>query len=323
MPRARGGWTMYILGGLLLLAMVMSYLAGQSPAMEKVVRALSALSMFGVMAAMALIFSLTARKHREEQRQLESAEELVQLRRWPEAAMMLGGLLSRPARSPGLRVHALIFLSSVLARYHRFDDAILVQNHLLENVLLDPGTTHALKLGRAMAMLRQDHLVDADRAIGDLRRSVGDGESAGLALIEIYRDVKTGHPAEAIEIFDHRVSALRQQLGHRVGDAYALLARAYDMLNRTDEARVAFEKATLLEPLIELERRYPEVSVLKQRYAPAHPPELFSPSPGTPGEGRGEGSADQDSNRSSKKNPHPIPLPRVRGRGDRPLARSE
>lgn len=290
MPRARGGgWTMYILGGFLLLAMVMSYVGGKSPAMQNVVRALSALSMFGVMAAMALIFSLTARKHRDEQRQLEAAEELVQLRRWPEAAMVLRGLLSRPTRSPASRVQALIYLSSVLARYHRFDDAVQVQDHLLENVLLDPGTTHALKLGRAMAMLRQDHLVDADRAIGDLRRSVGENESAGLALIEMYRDVKTGHAAEAVEIFDRSLPALRQQLGHRAGDAYALLARAYDMLLRHDEARIAFEKATLLEPLVELERRYPEVVGLKERYRPTQAPDEAPSRRRTQPEGAGNG----------------------------------
>jgi tetratricopeptide (TPR) repeat protein len=272
MPRAQGGWFMYGLGGFLLVVMIMSYISGQSETGQKIVGLLSAVAMIGIMGGMAVLFSMTARKHREEQQQLEAAEELVQLRRWPQAAMVLQGLLSHPTRTPQSRIRGLIYLTSVLARYHRFDDAILVQNHLLENVILDPGTTHALKLGRCMAMLREDHLVDADRAMSDLRRSVGDGESAGLALLEIYRDVKTGHPNEAIQIFDEKLTLLRQQLGHRVGDAYALVARAYDMLGREDEARTMFLRATTLEPLAELQRRYLEVAKLSDKYAPATSP---------------------------------------------------
>jgi hypothetical protein len=138
-----------------------------------------------------------------------------------------------------------------------------------------------------MAMLRDDHLFDADRAISDLRRSTrraeesdtngnaGPGfESAGLALIEIYRDVKTGHPAEAIELFNAKLPILRQQLGHRVGDSYALAARAYDLLDRQSDAQDAYEKATLLSPVEELNRRYPEVQNLAGKYRPATAPAI-------------------------------------------------
>jgi tetratricopeptide (TPR) repeat protein len=235
------------------------------------------------MMGMGTITWLAVKAQRAEQLQLEAAEELVTLRRWPQAAVLLEGMLSRPMRTPGGRVQALIYLTSVLARYHRFEDAIAVQNHLLEHIVLDDSTAHALRLGRAMAMLREDHLFDADRAIADLRRSTrrseeseqggansGPGfESAGLALIEIYRDVKTGHPDEAIELFNAKLPILRQQLGHRVGDAYALGARAYDLLGRRDEAQDAYEKATLLSAGAELVRRYPEVSALGERYRAA------------------------------------------------------
>ena len=144
-----------------------------------------------------------------------------------------------------------------------------MQNRLLEEDRLDANTDHALRLGRAMAMLREDHLVDADRALGELRRMTGGAESAGLALIEIYRDVKTGHPDEAIQIFDETLPVLREQLGHRVADAYVLVARAYDLLNRQPEARQAYESATILAPPAELHRRYPETAALIERYSPA------------------------------------------------------
>ena len=125
-------------------------------------------------------------------------------------------------------------------------------------------------------MLREDHLFDADRALAELRRTVASAgvESAGLALVEIYRDVKTGHPDEAVQIFEQRLPVMRDQLGHRVADAYALAARAYDLLGREAEARDAYEKATLLAPPPELSRRYPEVQKLEGRYDPAiAPPE--------------------------------------------------
>ena len=97
-------------------------------------------------------------------------------------------------------------------------------------------------------------------------------ESAGLALIEIYRDVKTGHPAEAIEMFETKLPSLTEQLGHRVADAYVLAAKAYDLLGRSDDAQATFEKATLLSPLAELARRYPEVESLETKYQPALAP---------------------------------------------------
>jgi hypothetical protein len=169
-------------------------------------------------------------------------------------------------------VQGLIYLSAVLARYHRYADAITVQEHLLEHVNLQGGAEYALRLGRAMAMLHEERLVDADRAIAELRRVEGSSESAGLALVEIYRDVKTGHPGEAIETFAAKIANLRTQLGHRVADAWALVARAYDMVGRGDLAAEAYTNATSLAPIAELSRKYGEVAALTGKYAPATAP---------------------------------------------------
>ena len=197
---------------------------------------------------------------------VEAAGELVQLRRWPQAGLVLEQILSRPSPSHLLRSQALMYLATVLARYHRFDDAIAVQNHLLDHALLDRNSAFALRVGRAMAMLREDHLFDADRAISEMRRLEGPEESAGLALVEIYRDVKTGHPDEAIDLFETKLPTLRDQLDHRVADAYALASRAYDLRGRDAEARDAWAKATLLVPPGELVRRYAEVKSIAEKY---------------------------------------------------------
>lgn len=272
-PRPRGGWSKYALMVFVLLVLFSAYAGQRSESMRLAVEGFSMMAMIGVMTAMSILTWRTVQKHRGEQRQLEAAEELVQLRRWPQAAGLLQEMLSRPTRSPQARIQALIYLISVLSRYHRFADAITLQDYLLEHVRMDEPTSHALRLGRAMGLLHEDRLFDADRAISDLRRTTSGTDSGGLALIEIYRDVKTGHPAEAIEIFNQKLSAMRRQLGHRVADAYALAAKAYDLLGREADARRAYEDATILALASELHRRYPEVATLAERYSAAAGPE--------------------------------------------------
>ena len=282
-PRPRVGWFWYGAGGFLVVVMGATFFSGQSDAGRRIVETLSALLMLGLIGGMMVLTVLTVRRHRGEQEQVEAASELVQLRRWPQAAALLQEILSGPASSPSMRSQALVYLGAVLARYERFDDAVAVYDHLLDHDVVDPRSAYGLRLGRAMAMLRQDHLFDADRAIAELRRlggatsgaapGTGAGpDSAGLALVEIFRDVKTGHPDEAVAVFEEKLPVIRDQLGHRVADAFALAARAYDLLGRTAEAQDAYTRATLLAPLIELHRRYPEVEKLAAKYQPAPAP---------------------------------------------------
>ncbi|MGB7159805.1 MAG: hypothetical protein WBD40_17190 [Tepidisphaeraceae bacterium] len=271
-PRRRAGWFWYAAGGFLLLVLISTYLSSQSPTLAAVMRLFSGLVMLMLVAGMGLLTFAAAKRQQAEVQQLVAVEELMQLRRWGEAAAILDGMLSEPTRTPQARVQALIYLSTVLARYHRFADAIAVHEHLLEHVNMDAGTAQGLRLARAMSMLREDHLVDADRAMAELRRADSERRSGGLALLEIYRDVKTGHPQEAVEIFEERLPSLREQLGHRTGDAYYLAAKAYDVLGREPEAGRAYERATLLAPLAELERRYPEAASLSEKYPPALAP---------------------------------------------------
>jgi hypothetical protein len=73
-------------------------------------------------------------------------------------------------------------------------------------------------------------------------------------------------------MFETTLPALRKQLGHRVSDAYALAARAYDFLGKTESAQAHWQNATLLAPAVELQRRYPELSVMTQKYQPAAAP---------------------------------------------------
>jgi tetratricopeptide (TPR) repeat protein len=268
----RVNWFWYGLGTFMLLVALSTIGSAYSPGIRQAIEILSVLVLFGLMGTITAMTMFTVRKYRAQQQTVDAIEELMQLRRWEEAGMALQMFLSHPAHSPRLRAQALVYLASLLARHHRYEDAIAVQTYLLDNELVDEASSYGVRLGRAMAMLHEDHLVDADRALSDLRRHGGTERSGGLALLEIYRDVKTGHPMEAIDLFAQRLPLMRQQLGHRVADAHALVARANDMLGRDAEAQQEYERATLLSPASELLRRYPELGKLAEKYRAATAP---------------------------------------------------
>jgi hypothetical protein len=263
MPRAGMHWLGLLALGLGGVAMAAVLVGGARGGMFETALSLVLIALIAGMGAMGMA---TASALRRERARMQAIDELVQLRRWDQAAVGLERLMSSPMRSMGARIQALIFLVSVLGQRERYADAISVQEYILEHVRMDEGTTFGLKLGRAMAMLHDERLFDADRAISELRRSEGaPAASGGLALVEIYRDVKTGHPQEAVDMLLSHPEAVRDQLGHRSADAFALVARAYDLMENEAEARKWYAKATLLAPAKEL-NRYPEVRALAQKY---------------------------------------------------------
>jgi len=95
---------------------------------------------------------------------------------------------------------------------------------------------------------------------------------AGVRLVELYRDVKTGHPDDALASFEVERDALRRGLGHRYAEALALIAAAHDRLGHADEAARAFSDATALAPVVDLIRKYPELAALPSKYAVTPPP---------------------------------------------------
>lgn len=265
-PRPRRRVALYVLGLAVLGMLLGAYISAEQPAARRVVEGLGVVMLVGLMIGFMTTGMSAVSALKAEAKRIESIEELVQLRRWEQAALELNQLLSVPTRTPGARIQALLYLSSVLGRYHRFRDAMTVQTELLDTVDLDPGTEHSLKLGLAIAMLREDHLVDAGRVMAELKRE-SSGESGGLTLVELYRDVRTYHAAEAIELFHQKLPQLRRHLGFRIGDAWALLAWAYDAMQLPADARIAWANALLLQPVEELSRRYPELLTLAQKLA--------------------------------------------------------
>ncbi|HEX8339859.1 MAG TPA: hypothetical protein VF624_03025 [Tepidisphaeraceae bacterium] len=234
-----------------------------------------------------------ARAFRVEQLELDGIEDALALKQYPQAGARLEALLGRPMRSAQGRLRAMILLATLLTRGRRFEAALQMYTHLLEvERVAGPGGA-VVRLGRVMAMLQSDHLYDADRAINDLRRLIDRGgldaemlaadapptaggpdplPVAGLRLIEMYRDIKTGHFREAIDVFEASRAILRRGLAHRCAEALALVAVAHDLLDEPLLAAQRFAEATLLQPVGELIWRYPEVDRVARKYPIVRPP---------------------------------------------------
>ena len=265
-PVQRVNWFWYVVGALVLLMLLGNIGGSKDPEVGQAFGMLSGVLTIAAVIAGVVGSVLRVRKMRAQQQMVEAIDEMLQLRRWEPAGMLLDRFLSSPMSSVRVWAQALVQLSSLLGRHHRFEDAIVVQNFLIENELLDDSSDYVMRLGRAMMMLREDSLVDADRAISDLRRRGPEQGNGGLALVEMFRDVTTGHPEEAIATFAKHLIQMQKQLGHRIADAHALVARAYDLLGRSAEAQAAYARATLLAPLAELQRRYPELMKMADKY---------------------------------------------------------
>src|SRR5436305_11500368 len=93
-PGPRAGIFWYMIGGFALVVITSTIAGGKSAEAQATVRMLGGLVMVLLMLGLSILTWYLAQRQRDEQRQLEAIEELVQLRRWPEAAVMLQAMLS-------------------------------------------------------------------------------------------------------------------------------------------------------------------------------------------------------------------------------------
>ncbi|MBC7782705.1 MAG: hypothetical protein H7144_02615 [Burkholderiales bacterium] len=241
------------------------------------------------------VFWWMVRAYRTETVALSQIEDLVALRRHHDAGLRLQWLMASPMRTEQNRLRAIFLLGATLSRLLRFEDCLIAFNELVQTERIAGTSSIAVKLGRAMAMLHSDHLYDADSAINELRRLIDRGGVeaemrkldvdapiappeapiiAALRLVELYRDIKTGHSSEATALFENNLPLMRAGLGHRVGEAHALVAVAYDRLGNESAARQRFGEGTALQAVADLLNLYPELRTLLGKYAPTIPPPL-------------------------------------------------
>ncbi len=261
--------------------------------MEAAAKLLLQMILWGAFFGVIVFFWLLVGNLRRESATLDQMEDALAMKRHGECAFLLQQLMSKPMRVDQHRLRAMVLLATTLARTQRHDDALLVYNELIVAERVAGPSGAMVKLGRAMAMLQSDHLYDADRALIDLRRLIDRGGAvdelqqidsraptipadalaiSALRLIELYRDVKTGHAEEAVSLFESNLPLMTAGLGHRVAEAYALAAVAYDRLGNTDAARQRFLDATVLQGVGDMLNRYPELRPLLARYSPTPVP---------------------------------------------------
>lgn len=229
----------------------------------------------GLLGIAVAVGSSMRRRILREQQTVEEAEGSIRFRRYDRALWLLLGVLSGAMISPFQRARALGMYVAVLGRLGRHEQTVkLVEMMLEEGVLL--STVPALRTVRIHALLREDRLVDADRAITELKRSGREGHTGALlALAEAYRDVRTGHGGDLLEAHDRRRAVVASEIGTRVADLYALAAWAARRGGDIDKARQFWRRATLLGIERELVERYPELSdVARELPAEPLPPEL-------------------------------------------------
>src|SRR3954469_3824276 len=105
-PEPRVAWVGWGAGLLLGIVIGSALLTSHFEALRTPVRAISVVAMFAVVALLMSATVATVRRHQEAQRAVDAAGEMVQLRRWAEAAMLLQQILSRPARTANQRTQA-------------------------------------------------------------------------------------------------------------------------------------------------------------------------------------------------------------------------
>jgi tetratricopeptide (TPR) repeat protein len=211
-----------------------------------------------------------ARRVRRQGRLLLESFEAVQLRQWDQAREALVPLLHEEIRHPRARVASLLALAAVLEAEHNYEGAQRVYESVLEDHAGDPIQLHTARVALAAAMLRTGQITDAISLIDRLMRLELTGSlKAQLELLSLFREVTMGQAAEGLEKSAERRKLFRAHMGTRAGYGYALLASAYDLAGRREEAQTEWRNATLLVRPADLIDRFPELKSMTARYPAA------------------------------------------------------
>lgn len=198
-----------------------------------------------------------AKRQRDDNALLREADESIRLGHWDRANSSLSKLLSRPANRPHIRFQALIYAGGVLNRIGRYADVIRLYERLQEEAEFPAPVAVSVRCMQAYAMLRDDRLSDGYQALADLRRDAR--QATGMvALLEMYRLLKTGHNDDVLALFSEKRQQITAQMSHRSADGWALAAAAALALSREEQARTYARNAALLCDPAEILKRYPE-----------------------------------------------------------------
>jgi hypothetical protein len=193
--------------------------------------------------------------------------EAVQLKQWAEARQALFQLLRYPIRHTQARAESLLALAAVAESDHDYDTSQHIYESLLAEGQLDPIQQHTTNVALAAVMLRNGQTTDAVSLIDRLvKADLPEPLRAQVELLSLFREVIMGQAADNIERAEQRRELFRKHLSTRAGYGYGLLAMAFDLANRPDEAQRYWQDATLLIRPAELLERFAELKIVAAKY---------------------------------------------------------
>ncbi|MHB1155337.1 MAG: hypothetical protein ACYC26_00720 [Phycisphaerales bacterium] len=224
-----------------------------------------------LLAALSLVIWMFIQRRAAEQvqRQIQQLHELVVLRHDAPAATLAWSLIPKVRHLPDAHVQTVMLLAVSCARLDAYDAALAAHHYLLEHIPSRHPTSLLIRLQQVMAMLHEDHLVDADAEIRRLSHADLPGTGhAMLQLAMLYQQIKTHHHADAVTQADAVAPSL-QPLGIEAGYGYAMLATAFHHTRQPQPASNWWHQATLLMPPDVICHDIPETAVLL--HLPAEP----------------------------------------------------
>ncbi|MFN4243852.1 MAG: hypothetical protein ACK4PI_11525 [Tepidisphaerales bacterium] len=215
---------------------------------------------------------------KREERELRWAMEAELYRRFGTVAAIINKLLSSPMLSPMHRAIALRMYIGGLVDRRRYAEALDAAERLLAEGVPEELVPE-LQAIRVEALLREDRLLDADRALAELRQDpakLGDVTRGLTAVLSMVRDVMTGHPDEALETYARHRTGVMLELGSMVSRADAAAAAAAHQRGLPELAAACWRRATCLESPAELVRELPCLSDVARTYPAAEVPPEFA-----------------------------------------------
>ena len=223
--------------------------------------------------------------------QVRRSHELAMLRRYPEALRAGWQQLPASCVNPMMHSQTVAMISHCLDTLGQYDAAIVGYDYLLKRLPGNQPVAVHIGVSRAGAALGAENLSDADDALRKLRGAVEPYKhtaiGAAYTLTLLAQQVRTHHFEDALNESDDLIASLRP-LGVEAGYGHALMALCYHKKHQADtgselsesninnpqddastpdalqQARLWWQRATLLLPPEALVDRYPELKPLRE-----------------------------------------------------------
>lgn len=225
----------------------------------------------------ALFISIAWRAHstRTLDARVNHASELAMFHRHVESLRLAWRTLPMATRSPEMHGRLVTLIAHDLDQVAAYDSAINAYSYILERMPREHPAAIQLRLHRAMAQLANDQLTDADDTLMRLRTSIDTRTVTPLAalfrLASLTQQVRTLHYQDAIDLAPSLIDDLRP-LGVAAAFGHALMAWSYHNLpgisvpdsTPQNEARLWWERATILLPADTILRRFKDLAPLRE-----------------------------------------------------------